>query len=89
MSFIRQGIRKEKIKKDKLVKKHTKGFYNTVGLMNEIATELQKLDIEITEDNVNEYASKLIGRDLDSMEKFLILGRIHVDNLDNEKDNSE
>lgn len=87
MSFIRKGIRQEKIKKNKLVKKHLKGFYNTVGLMNQVADELKKLDVEITEDNVNEHSSKLIGRDLDNMEKFLILGRLHVDKEDNIIDN--
>lgn len=75
-SFLRTTKRKSEISKNKQIKIHTKEFYKILNRLDLIANELKELDIEITEDNVNEEASKILGRDLDSMEKFILLGKM-------------
>jgi hypothetical protein len=44
--------------------------------METISKELDQT-IEYTEDNINDYVKPILGRDLDSMEKFLVLGKLH------------
>lgn len=73
---MKNGLRQMKVANDKKVKKHIKAFYSIIGKMNEIVKELDP-SIEYTEDNLDEYVRPMLGRDLDSMEKFLILGKMH------------
>lgn len=75
-NFSNQGLRKEKILANKKVKKHIKEFYNILGDMETLSTKLDK-NLEYTEENINEYVNPIYGRDLDSMEKFLLLGKLH------------
>lgn len=70
------GLRQTKVAEDKKVKKHVKAFYNILETMQSIAGELDS-SIEYNEDNINDYIKPMLGRDLDSMEKFLILGKLH------------
>jgi hypothetical protein len=84
-NFGNKGFRKHKLQEDKKVRKHIKGFYETLGKIQGVADSLKELDIDISEDNVNEHASKIIGRDLDEMEKFLVLGKLSVNNENNDK----
>ncbi|HEX8586079.1 MAG TPA: hypothetical protein VF680_16920 [Allosphingosinicella sp.] len=74
---MKQGLRKNKLQNDKKVKQGVKEFYNKLGQINELTNYLKTLDAEITEDNVDEIVTPLIGRELDSMEKFLVLGKMH------------
>jgi hypothetical protein len=76
---MKQGLRQMKVAKDKETKKHIKGFYNIMGRMEEIARELDP-SIEYTEENIDDYVRPMLGRDLDSMEKFLVLGKMHHTN---------
>ena len=75
-SFMKQGLRKMKVVEDKKVKKHVKAFYSIMHTMEEISKELDPT-LEYTEDNINDYVKPMLGRDLDSMEKFLVLGKLH------------
>jgi len=75
-NFSKRGLRQVKIDKDRLVKKHTKGFWQSIAKINKVVEELQKLDVEVTEDNVNELSKPILGRDLDSMEQFMVLGKL-------------
>lgn len=75
-SFMKQGLRQMKVAEDKKVKKHVKAFYNIMHTMEEISKELDPT-LEYNEDNINDYVKPMLGRDLDSMEKFLILGKLH------------
>lgn len=79
---MKQGLRKMKVAEDKKVKKHIKGFYSIMSKMDEIAKELDPA-IEYTEENIDDYVRPMLGRDLDSMEKFLILGKMHHGKEDN------
>ena len=83
-TYIKNGKRQVKVSKDKLVKKHTKGFYKTLNKINELADYFINNKIEVTEDNVEELAKEQLRRDIDSMEKFLLLGRLYTDEI---KDN--
>ena len=75
-SFMKQGLRKMKVVEDKKVKKHVKAFYSIMHTMEEIFKELDPT-LEYTEDNINDYVKPMLGRDLDSYEKFIILGKLH------------
>jgi hypothetical protein len=72
---MKQGLRQIKVAEDKKVKQHVKAFYNILETMQSIAGELDS-SIEYNEDNINDYVRPMLGRDLDSMEKFLILGKL-------------
>jgi hypothetical protein len=56
--------------------------------MDDIAKQLKDVDVEFTEDNIDEYVLPIYGRELDPMEKFLVLGKIHYKE-DEQKDNAE
>ena len=73
---MKSGLRQMKVAEDKKVKKHVKAFYSIMHTMEEISKELDPT-LEYTEDNINDYVKPVLGRDLDSMEKFLILGKLH------------
>lgn len=75
-TYIKNGKRKVKVDKDKLIKKHTKGFYKSLNTINELINYFKENNIEITEDNVKELSKEQIGRDIDSMEEFMILGNM-------------
>ena len=75
-NFMKQGLRQMKVAEDKKVKQHVKAFYNILETMQSIAGQLDS-NIEYNEDNINDYVRPMLGRDLDSMEKFLILGKLH------------
>jgi len=47
--------------------------------MDDLAVQLKDIDntIELTEDNINEYANPIYGRDVDGMEKMLVLGKLY------------
>ena len=73
---MKSGLRQMKVAEDKKVKKHVKAFYSIMHTMEEISKELDPT-LEYTEDNINDYVKPMLGRDLDAMEKFLVLGKLH------------
>ena len=73
---MKSGLRQMKVAEDKKVKKHVKAFYSIMHTMEEIFKELDPT-LEYTEDNINDYVKPMLGRDLDSYEKFIILGKLH------------
>ena len=75
-SYMKSGLRQMKVAEDKKVKKHVKAFYSIMHTMEEISKELDPT-LEYTEDNINDYVKPMLGRDLDSMETFLVLGKLH------------
>jgi len=76
---MKQGVRQMKLQEDKKIKKHIKGFYSIMGEMESLSQELRLSypDIEFTEENLNEYTQPIYGRDLDNMEMFLVLAKLH------------
>ena len=77
MESYKSSIRKFKVQEDRKVKNHLKEFYKGLNQMESIAVELRKLDVIFTEGNLQEYVTPLLGRDLDSMEKFVLLGKLN------------
>ena len=75
-SFMKNGLRQMKVVEDKKVKKHIKAFYSIMNTMENISKQLDP-NLDYTEDNINDYVRPILGRDLDSMEKFLVLGKLH------------
>lgn len=73
MSILKQGYRKDKLQSEKKVKAHVKAFYKIMDDMQRLADEAD-LSIEYTEDNINDHIDY---RELDPMEKFLLLGKIN------------
>ena len=75
-TFNKSGIRKKNVL-DKLdTKKQVKTFYTKLRQINELSDYLKTLEDKVTEDNIDSIVPDLIGRDLDSMEKILILNRL-------------
>lgn len=75
-NFMKQGLRKQTIDKVRTTKKHVKGFYRILNEMDVLAKQLDS-SLEYNEDNINEYVVPIYGRELDSMEKMLLLGKLH------------
>lgn len=73
MSFLNKGYRQDKLQADKKIKAHVKAFYKIMDDMQKLAEELDPT-LEYNEDNINDYIDY---RELDPMEKFLVLGKIN------------
>lgn len=75
-TFNKNGIRKKNVLDKLNTKKQVKTFYTKLRQINELSDYLKTLENKVTEDNIDSIVSELIGRDLDSMEKNLILNRL-------------
>ena len=75
-SFNKASNRKSNILNNSKVKKHVQSFYKIMDEIESLAVKIKELNIEITEENVNSIASDIMGRDLDSMEQFVLLGKL-------------
>ena len=75
-TFNKSGIRKKNVLDKLNTKKQVKQFYTKLRQINELSDYLKTLEEPITEDNIDSIVPELIGRDLDSMEKSLILARL-------------
>ena len=74
-TYNKNGLRQVKLAERKKQKEHIKSFYHIIGRMDEISKQLDST-LEYTEDNINDYVKPMLGRDLDSMEKFLVLTKV-------------
>ena len=79
-SFLKKGLRSSKLSQDKFIAQGVKSWMGKYNDMRNIAIRIaENPDINIStldEDNINEYAKAYVGRDLDNMEKLLVLGTI-------------
>lgn len=75
-SFAKRGERQAKLVERKKIKMHTKAFYRILGEMDVVAKQLDPM-LEYDEENINEYVVPIYGRELDNMEKMLVLGKLH------------
>ena len=75
-TFNKSGIRKKNVLDKLSTKKQVKTFYTKLRQINELSDYLKTLEDKVTEDNIDSIVPDLIGRDLDSMEKSLILSRL-------------
>lgn len=75
-TFNKSGIRKKNVLDKLKTKKQVKTFYTKLRQINELSDYLKTLKEPVTEDNIDSIVPELIGRDLDSMEKNLILNRL-------------
>lgn len=75
-NFLKQGARKAKVKDKKEVKRRTKEVYKILAEMEDVAQEMIKGDVIITEENIDEEASKYTDRVLGGLERFILLGKV-------------
>lgn len=75
-TFNKSGIRKKNVLDKIKTKKQVKTFYTKLKQINELSDYLKSLEELVTEDNIDSIVPELIGRDLDSMERNLILNRL-------------
>ena len=75
-TYNKSGIRKKNVLDKLSTKKQVKQFYTKLRQINELSDYLKTLEEPITEDNIDSIVPDLIGRDLDSVEKSLILNRL-------------
>lgn len=75
-TYSKNGNRKANVLDKLKTKKQVKQFYTKLRQINELSDYLKTLPEPVTEDNIDSIVPQLIGRDLDSMEKNLILQRL-------------
>lgn len=75
-SFLRKGYRKVSNRDNKLIRKHTKDFYKTLHKLDGLAVDLIRTNDTITDDNIQEHVNNIWGRDLDDMEKTIVLSKL-------------
>lgn len=80
--FCKNGQRQLKLMQKKSIKKHVDGFYKILGEMDVLAKQLDNT-LEYTEENINDYVLPIYGRELDNMEKMVLLGKMHRETTDN------
>lgn len=76
-TYTKNGLRKVKVQDKIKVKKQIKEFYTRIGQIDKIAEYLNTLEDKVTADNIDSIVPELIGRELDSLEKTLILSKLH------------
>ena len=76
-TFNKSGIRKKNVLDKLSTKKQVKTFYTKLRQINELSDYLKTLEDKVTEENIDSIVPDLIGRDLDSIEKNLILNRLN------------
>ena len=77
-TYSKNGNRKANVLDKLNTKKQVKQFYTKLRQINELSDYLKTLEEPITEDNIDSVVPELVGRDLDSMEKILILNRLNM-----------
>lgn len=76
-TYSKNGIRKVKLQDRSNIKKQVKGFYTRLRQMDDLVDYLVTLENKVTEDNIDNIVPELIGRELDSLERTMILSKIH------------
>ena len=76
-TFNKSGIRKKNVLDKLSTKQQVKQFYTKLRQINELSDYLKTLEDKVTEDNIDSIVPELIGRDLDSIEKSLILRNLY------------
>ena len=74
-NYLKNGLRQVKLAEKKKTKAHIKSFYKIINQINNIAENLDQ-SLEYTKDNINDYTKHIIGRELDSTEKMLLLSKL-------------
>jgi phosphate-selective porin len=75
-NYLKKGKRAAARKNRIALKKRMKEVYKIMDEMEIVARELYKSEIDISEDNVKEEASKYTERTIGEFEKFMLLGKL-------------
>ena len=76
-TYNKSGIRKKNVLDKLSTKKQVKTFYTKLRQINELSDYLKTLEDKVTEENIDSIVPELIGRELDSLERTLILSKIN------------
>lgn len=80
-NFAKKGLREMKQREQKNIKEGFKSWmikYNQILKIKDMLISDQSINTStLTEDNINTYVKPLFGRDLDNMEKLIVLGNLH------------
>lgn len=76
-TYSKNGLRKVKLQDRANIKKQVKEFYTRLKQMDDLVDYLVTLEDKVTEDNIDKIVPELIGRELDSLERTMILSKIH------------
>ena len=78
MNTYKNGSRQVKLAAKTKTKLHLKSFYGILKDMDNIANRLDIDEaLEYTNENINDHVKPIYGRDLDSLEKVLVLGKLN------------
>ena len=78
-TYSKSGVRKKNVLDKLNTKKQVKTFYTKLKQINDLSDYLKTLPEPVTEDNIDSIVPELIGRDLDSIERNLILNKLQND----------
>ena len=84
-NFSASKLRQSKATDNRKVKNHIKSFYKILGELDNVANKIREKEVEVTEDNIEKFAFDEMGREIDSMEKFLLLGKLGNNELQHTK----
>lgn len=80
-SFLKRGKREQVRKDKKELKQRTKDFYKILGTLDDVAKLIDykykdSKERVVHEDSIVELASEFTDREIGSMEKFILLGKL-------------
>lgn len=80
-SFLKRGQREQVRKDKKELKKRTKDFYKILGTLEDVAKLIyyKYKDVKervVHEDSIVELAAEFTDRKIESLEKFILLGKL-------------
>jgi len=75
-SFNKASNRKSNVLDNTKVKKHIDAVYKIIAEVDALAVKLIDLNLEVTDENVDEIVLQVTGKELDSMERFLLMGKL-------------
>ena len=76
-NFLKQGRRKEKVRKKKIAKKHLKEVYKILGELDKVANLIMKNKDEVTEENIMDVAEKYTELEIGKYEQYILLGKLN------------
>jgi len=79
-SFLKRGERAQIRSQKKELKHRTKDFYKILGTLDDVAKlidyKYKDSKIRVHENNIEEIAAEFTDREIGSMEKFILLGKL-------------
>lgn len=80
-NFLKRGKRIKARADKKELKHRTKDFYKIIGTLEDVAKLIDykykdSKEVKVTESNIKELAAEFTDREIGTMEKFILLGKL-------------